>query len=76
MNHDIKMVPSVQQGPFRLLDLPLELRNHVYSFLLPYNVIVSHKRKRLLSTHGKGENLSLRCSKEVQWFPHVTSKKN
>jgi hypothetical protein len=76
VNHDTKTVPSVQQGHFRLLDLPLELRNHIYSFLLPYNVIISHKRRRLLSTHGNGENLSLRCSKEVQWFLHVTTKKN
>jgi hypothetical protein len=76
MSRDIKPVPSVQQGHFRLLDLPLELRNHIYSFLLPYNVIISHKRRRLLSTHGNGGNLSFRCNKEVQWFLHVTTKKN
>jgi hypothetical protein len=38
------MAPFVREGCFRLLDLPSELRIYVYSFLLPYNVVISHRR--------------------------------
>jgi hypothetical protein len=51
VTHDLIPIPSVRQDHFRLLDLPIELRNYIYSFLLPYNVIISHKRRRFLSTY-------------------------
>jgi hypothetical protein len=76
VNHDLIPVPSVRQDHFRLLDLPIELRNYIYSFLLPYNVMISHKRRRFLSTYGNKDNPVYRCSKEVQWFLHATTKKN
>lgn len=36
--------PFVRQGTFRFMDLPAELRVYIYSFLLPHNVVLSHKQ--------------------------------
>jgi hypothetical protein len=35
--------PFVHEGPFRLMDLPAELRVYIYSFLMPYNMVIKHE---------------------------------
>jgi hypothetical protein len=37
--------PFIRRGSFRFLDLPAELRVHIYSYLLPHNIIITHERK-------------------------------
>jgi hypothetical protein len=34
----------VREGHFQLMDLPAELRNYVYSFFLPHNLVISHHK--------------------------------
>jgi hypothetical protein len=36
--------PFVHKGPFRLMDLPAELRMYIYSFLMPYNMVIKHEQ--------------------------------
>jgi len=45
----------VRKGHFRLMDLPAELRIHIYSFLLPHNVVISHERTSDLSKSLTGK---------------------
>lgn len=60
----IETKPAVRVGQFRFMDLPAELRVHIYSFLLPHNLIISH------DSHCKGSK---------RWHPHwrinTTTKK-
>jgi hypothetical protein len=60
---------SASAEPFRLMDLPLELRCHIYSFVLPQDLLILFERsgrgadgKPIRFTLGvrKGEDVALR----------------
>ncbi|KAH7064075.1 hypothetical protein BKA63DRAFT_572509 [Paraphoma chrysanthemicola] len=42
-----------RQGHFRLMDLPAELRVHIYQYLLPYNLIISHVQSGTMFRNGQ-----------------------
>lgn len=50
--NELTKADFVREGHFRLMDLPAELRNYIYSFFLPTNLVITHFRHNYV---GKNE---------------------
>lgn len=59
--------PFVREGHFRFMDLPAELRVHIYSFLLPHNVVLSHWQ------NGKDPDRNKKAG-PIRWVIEATDK--
>jgi len=65
----ISSTPFVREGHFRIMDLPAELRVHIYSFLLPHNLLLSHRQS------GNAFNVDQK-GVQMEWIIDARKKKS
>jgi hypothetical protein len=66
-------VPFVRQGQFRLMDLPAELRAHVYEHLLPCNKVLGFTQTPAWFWHRHNATThNVPRTDEPEWRVHVT----